>query len=308
MTTVPRSIHPWLLLLVIDGTVPVVVAWKHYGGEATTAVALISAFLTLLILNAVIVLRLRSRKVTLGQETPRGFYLGAVCLAVISGVLTSVAVHSTPERNEYARLAFSNTSLDEIKPRQKALVVELIRRNASASKAEERAALQTKPIFPELYSPGSFANEKVIRSVSEQYKKANDLDITYRTEVERNWSEFRDKMSKVDPDYLKSFEAASKENRKQDERAFQLEQQCAIATLGLYGYADTHSREITLSDGKLHFTHDDVRAEFTRQLEERKSLNQQSQQVLQELLLKRQQSRTSMGISPNTQDWRLVPD
>jgi hypothetical protein len=304
MATIPRKTHQWLLLLMIDVTVPTVIISKHHTGEVNTTIALTSAFLSLLVLNVVTVLTTRSRNKRLGQETPRKFYLGAACLAVISGVLTTLAVHSAPVRNDYLELALSDTPLNEIQPKRKALVVELVRRIAEDSKVHERVASQFKPISPALYSPDSFANEKVIRSVSEQYKKAFDMDVTYHKRIETYWREFHEKMLNVDPDFLKSFEAASQKSKMPDERVFQLQQQLAAATLDLYGYADSHSRELTVSDGKLHFANEDVRVEFSRRLEESKSLYQHCQDAVQELIRKRQQSRKSYGISPNAQDWR----
>ena len=107
-------------------------------------------------------------------------------------------------------------------------------------------------------------------------------------------------MLKLDPAYLKSFEAASNGRSVQDERYFQLLQQSSAATFALYDYAAAHSKEITVTNSELHFSSGTVRAEFNRQFEASKSLHEQLQNRLSELTRKRQEARKSLGIVPKS--------
>ncbi len=196
-------------------------------------------------------------------------------------------------------LAFSSIPLDQIHPQQKALVVDFLRRTAANSRDYENVAAQMKPISPPLHSAGSFANADVIRSVTEEYKKATATDSTYRETQERTMNEFRNKMMKVDPDYLKSFEAGQQARETRETKNFQLQKECVTATLALYDYAETHTKEISVKDGELHFANDSVRMEFSRQLEASKSLNKQCQEAIQELVRDQQRLRKDVGLEPD---------
>jgi hypothetical protein len=300
MAPVSRKTLDWIMLLCGDLTVPAVISWERHAGEATTTVALLIGFFSLVVLNVVIVRAILSHRKRLGEGTSRGFILGAVGLALLAGLLTSVGVSSFPERNEYVELALSNVPLSEIHPEQKALVVELARRRAANSKKYEQVAAQTKPISPPLYTPDSFASDTVIRAAIEQYTADYAADLNYREEEKQSMNEFRNKMMKVDPDYLKSFEVAQQSRETREEAAFQLEQECVTATLALYNYADIHKKEISIRNGELSFANDGVRIDFSRQLEESKALYERWQGALQELIREQQRSRKEIGLEPNS--------
>jgi hypothetical protein len=300
MAPISRKTLDWIMLVCSDVTVPAVISWEHHAGEATSTVAFLIGFFSLVVFNVVIVGAILSRRKRLGEGTSRGFILGAVGLALLAGLLTSVGVSSFPERNEYVELALSNVPLSEIHPEQKALVVELARRRAANSKKYEQVTAQTKPISPQLYTPDSFASDTVIRAAIEQYTADYAADLNYREEEKQTMNEFRNKMTKVDPDYLKSFEAAQQSRETREEAAFQLEQECVTATLALYNYADTHTKEISIRNGELRFANDGVRMDFSRQLEESKGLHGKWQAALQELIREQQRSRKEIGLGPNS--------
>ncbi|MGD1212590.1 MAG: hypothetical protein ABR973_14675 [Candidatus Acidiferrales bacterium] len=274
------------------------VTWEHHAGEATSTVALINGFVSLAVLNVVILMTLYSRRKRLGEDTSRGFVTSAVGLALLSGLLTTAGVYSIPERNDYVELALSSIPLDQIHPERKALVIELMRRRIAESRDYEHVAAQMKPVSPPLFSPNSFASENIIRSSLEQLKKSNSVDLAYHEQQERTTNEFRSKMMKVDPDYLRSFDAGLHEQEAREAKALDLEQQYVAATLALYGYADTHTRDIVVKDGQLRFANDSVRTEFSRQLESSKSLYQQWQETFQELARQQQQTRKQVGLGP----------
>lgn len=300
MTTVRRIVHPWLLLLIVDITVPAMTAWELYSGKATARTALVSALLSLIVLNAMLILSFRYRIKTLGQTAPRGLYFGAICLATLSGFVSFVALRSIPERNEYLDLMLSDLPLDQIQPKQKAIVVELLRRDYGESKAYQQIAAQSKPISPALYSPDSFASADIMRSVSEQYKKANEADFAHYEQVEKYMSDFRAKMLAEDPNYLESFEASRKEEATQDDRLLQQQRQCLVATLGLYDYAAAHAKEITVRNGEFYFSGDGVRADFNRRLDECKSLFRQFETARNEIIKTRPRIGENLEIGPRS--------
>jgi hypothetical protein len=289
-----------MLLACINLAIPAVIAWKLHTGEASTTVALLSGLISLVVLNGVAVGMILSRRKRMGQDTSRGFLIGTAGIIVISGLFTAAAVHTIPERNDYVELALSNTPLDQIRPEQKALVVELIRRRAADSRDYEQLNAQIKAISPALYSPDSFASEDIIRRVLEEYRKDVAADFAYHERLEQTMSDFRNKMTKIDPDYLKSFEAARQAQETREQKAFQLEKDCVAATQGLYEYAGAHTKEITVREGGMHFANDAVRNAFSRQLESSKSLYAQWQESLQELLKRHQELRKAAGLASNS--------
>jgi hypothetical protein len=297
MPSLSRNALDLLLLACVNVTIPAVVTWNHHSGQASPTVALLSALLSLVVVNTVAVGTILSRRKRIGQDTSGGFLMGAAGLLVISGLLTAAGVYSISERNNYVELALSSIPLNEIHPEQKALVVEFLRRRAADSRDYEQLATQIKPISPALYSPDSFASEDIIRRVLEEYKKVVAADFAYHEQLERTMSDFRNKMMKIDPDYLKSFEAARQEQETREQKAFQLQQECETATQGLYEYAGAHTKEITVSDGEVHFANDGVRKEFSRQLKNSKSLYAQGQESFQELLKRQQQLRKAAGLA-----------
>jgi hypothetical protein len=300
MPLVSRTNRVWLIVVVVNLTVPAMVVWEHHAGETSRTVALISGFASLFVLNAVIIAAIHYRDQRNGNVLQRRFAIGAIGLALVSALLTAMGIYLTPERNEYVKLAVSNIPLDQIHPEQKSLVVDLLRRSATNSRDYENAAAQMKPISPQLYSAESFANDSAIRSVSEQFKKATAIDFAYREEQARTMNDFKSKMMNVDPDYLKSFEASRQELQTREFNLFQLEQECATATVALYDYAEKHAKDIAANDGQLTFANDAVRAEFSRQLEMSKSLNERLQTAHQELVRRHQRSRDEVGLKPSS--------
>jgi hypothetical protein len=300
VTSISRKSLDWLILIIGNLTVPVMVAWRHHSSEASQTVAFVSGFVSLLVLNSVIITAIHFREKRTNEGTPRGFVIGSVGLALFSALLTVIGVYSIPEHNDYVELAFSSVPLDQIHPERKALVVDLLRRTAANSRDYENVAAQMKPVSPQLYSADSFATADVIHSVTEQFKKAAAADSAYHEAQERTMNEFRNKMMTVDPDYLKSFEAGQQEREIRDEKYFQQQQEWVNATLALYEYAEAHSEDISVRDGQLRFANDGVRTEFARQLEANKSLNEQCQEALQELAKHQQRLRKNFGLGPNS--------
>jgi hypothetical protein len=298
--TVPaqtRMAKDWLLLACVNLTVPIVVAWKRHSGDASAAVAVVSGLVSLAVLNTVFTALIRARDRRQGRASRHGLAVATVGLAIFSALVTSVFAFSTSAQNDYLQLALSSTPLGEIHPKQKALVVELIRRRAENSRAYERTIAEIKPISPPLYSADSFANQNVIRLVSTEYSKDSDIDFSYGAQQQQVMNEFRDKMTKVDPTYLKSFEAARQEQEASEAEAGKLQRECVAATLSLYDYAAIHSKDITFKNGQLVFSAESVRLQFSEQLDNSKALYTKWQSVLQGLVKRQQQLRSASGVS-----------
>jgi len=111
MAPVSRKTLDWIMLVSGDVTVPVVISWEHHAGEATSKVALLIAFFSLVVLNVVIVRAILSRRKRSGEGSSRGFILAAVGLALLAELLTSVGVFSFEPTSVAA-----TTSISEVWP------------------------------------------------------------------------------------------------------------------------------------------------------------------------------------------------
>ena len=73
-------------------------------------------------------------------------------LALASAGAAAVGLNLAEEPNDLVKLAYSSKPLNEIRPEQKRLYIELIRRKDQNSRDYGRVAASTKPIVPALYS------------------------------------------------------------------------------------------------------------------------------------------------------------
>jgi hypothetical protein len=287
----------WLILVCLNATVPVVLGWKHYIGEVSAQIVLIAGLTSIVVANAVVVLAIRVRNKRQGKITSRSVGFGAIALAVLAAASTAFSTYRVPEQNEYLRLALSDTPLDQIHPERKQLLVELTRKQLANSQQEDRVIREMKPISPSLFSADSFADATVIRSVSQAYQDATAADFAYSDKQKRDMDEFRDKMSKVDPEFLKSFELTQRDREEATATTRKLEQECLNATLDLYNYAAAHAKDITIKNGELTFSNDGVRRDFSNKLEASKALFDTLQAIVQQQVTVQQQARRSAGIS-----------
>jgi hypothetical protein len=294
-----REGKDWLLLVSIDVTVPITIAWKRHTGEVNTTIAIVSGLVSLAVLNAVLILMIRARNKRQGQSVPRTLIMGAIGLMLLGVLVTCLSAFAVPAHNDYLELALSDKPLNDIHPAQRALVVELLRRRLANSRANSQMIADIKPVSPPLFSPDSFASESTIRSVSGAYKNATDADFSYYAQQQKAMNDFRSKMTKVDPEYLKSFEAEQQQRETADAEGYKMEQESTAATLALYQYAATHAKDITIKNGELTFSTEGVRLEFSRQLENSKVLFSKWQADVQERVRRQQQARAR--VTPSVQ-------
>jgi hypothetical protein len=286
----------WLILGCVNVAVPVTSTWERYIGEASARDALIGGLAAICLANVTVILATSTRNGHRAKAALRGFVLGSIGLAALAAAGTVIGASMVPGQNEYLRLALSGSPLDKIHPEQKALVVELIRKQLANSKELERAAGKTKPISPPLFSPASFADISVIRSVSQAYRDATEVDFVYADQQDQGFSEFRTKMAKVDPGYLKSFERAEHDREESTASTLTLEHDCLTATLDLYSYAAVHTKEIAVKNGELVFSNDGVRRDFSTKLEDSKALFDELQATVQQEIRTQEQLRIATGL------------
>jgi hypothetical protein len=292
-----REAKDWLVLVCIDAGVPITIEWKRHTGEVSATVAIVSGLVSLAVLNAVLILTIRARNKRQGQGVPRGLVIGAIGIAMLGASVTLLSAFTASPQNDYLRLALSDKPLNDIHPAQRALVVELLRRRLANSRANDHLIADTKPISPPLFSPDSFARESTIRSVSSAYKIATDADFSYYAQQQEAMNDFRSKMMKVDPGYLKSFEGAQQQRETADAKSNKLEQESSAATLALYEYAAIHAKDIKVKNGELVISTESVRLELLGQLENSKTLFSKWQAVVQEQVRHQQQARSAINPS-----------
>jgi hypothetical protein len=293
-----RSTLDWVLVAVGNLALPVFIGIERHTGDITASTALLAGLVSVAMLNTIIIVQMHARNKRHGWDMPRKLVAGTIALAVLSVLITGVTAYSMPTRNELVDLALSAVPLSEIHPERKAITVEFLRKRFAASRDYQHAGEQLKPVSPALYSPDSFASEAVIRSVAAQLKRDYDMDVSYRGKEEQTLGEFRSKMTKVDTDYLKSFNARMQEQETAEAAMFQLEQSWVTATLALYDYAAAHMKEISLKNGELAFTNDSVRTSFNHQLENCKVLQQKDQAAYQDMVRHQQQLQSAFGLPP----------
>lgn len=287
----------WLIFGCVNAAVPLTVGWKHYIGEISTHIALVGGLISIVVANIALVLARRARNMHQGKVTSGNPIFKAIGLAALAALGTAFSAYWVPEQNEYLRLALSDTPLDQIHPEREALVVELTREQIANTQQENRIISGMKPISPPLFSADSFASENAIRSVLRAYEAATEADFSYSEQQQRAMSEFRDKMSKVDPDFLKSFELAQRDREEAAASTLALERNCLTATRDLYDYAATHTAEIAVKNGALDFSNDSVRRDFSTKLQAGKALFDALQTKVREQVALQQQAGRSAGIS-----------
>jgi hypothetical protein len=208
------------------------------------------------------------------RQIPRSMVLTSIALAVLSGLITTISIASSPSDN-YLAVARSDTPLNNIKPDRKRLIVELVRQNKAASDENSRIAKTTNPISPALYSVDSFANKTAMESTSSQLKQAYDIDKAYAVAKHEARQAFHDQMQKIDPDYLRGFDSKMQEDDSLDASIEVEESQWVASALNLYDYATAHASAISLSkDGHLAIASEELKQNLLQQINASTALRQ----------------------------------
>lgn len=288
----------WLVLSCLNATIPALLVWKTRSGETTPTVAVLSGLLCLIVMNVMVLMAIRKRNARTGQLTSKWIVRGSFGLGLLAALAMSAGVFAVQQRNDYLDLALSDVPLPRIEPERKRLVVELIRRRAANSRDYDGliAEVGKNPMSPGLHTPESFANKEVIESTITQLTKYAEIDFQYFQKQQAAMAEFRQKMATVDPAYLQAWDAKRQQHEEAELSANDLEHQWLASAASLYGYAASHSKDISLRDGRLEFATDVIRLEFHDNQDKSRVLYQKWQDAVQGLIRDRQQKRADVGL------------
>jgi len=287
----------WLVLVCVDATVPAMLAWKKHAGSVTVSVAILTAFCVLAAMNATFLLAFVRRNRIQSTPTSRAFIAGAIGLALLSALGSIVAVVSIPENSGYLQLALSSIPLNDIQPEQKRLVVELIRRRTANSRENNLliADVKKNPISPPIYSPESFADLAVIRKTTGRLQQIVAAELDYSGKQQQAMADFRTKMSKADPDYLRAWDESEKEQEAAEAKAISREKEWVASVMDLYDFAAKHIDSIKLRQGTVQFSKSALGEEFDQKQSLSKALQEKFLDLENELAQRQQQAQKKRG-------------
>jgi hypothetical protein len=294
MPNISRRQLDWIILFSVDLGVPATLAWQRHTGAVTVSVAVITAIIVLAALNGFLVLNFYRRNKRQALPTGRSFFFGAGVMAIISLLVTVLAVSQIPAHNDYLRLALSNTPLENIHPLRDRLVVELIRSRAANSRENDSliAEVSKNPLSPQLYTPESFANLEVTQRTSSGLKKFVDADLDYGAKQIQAMTDFRAKMKEADPEYLISWDAKKNDQDTLMAETLKVEKQFLDSVIALYDFAGKHTADIRVSGGKVEISDPKIRQNFESQLSASKNLRDKMTELGQHAAKKQQEARS----------------
>jgi hypothetical protein len=265
----------WMMIGIVNVTIAVWISVKYRLGQTDEKVALISAGVCVVFLNLAVLWAVRRRRGNSGEPLPKSLVLGGAILGIIAFASTAVCVLATSHHSNYLDLAMSNRPLSSIDPEQTRLVVELLRGRAANSRENDKllAEARRSPLNPALYSADSFAGAAVMKSTVERLTYFIEADFQYSEKQQALMQDFRQKMAQSDPAYLRSWDATRQEQETAEASAEKLEHEWLKSVQSLYAYAEDHTREISLKDGKLHFSAPAVQTTFAQQMTDSTALH-----------------------------------
>jgi len=262
------------LLLVVNLAVPAFVLLQRNGDHLTDAANIWVGWICATILTVTLVIGTYLRLPVDRRHLPTSMVLASLALVVLSGLITTVSIESSPNDN-YLAVALSDIPLNKIEPDRKRLIVELIRQNKAASDENSRIAKTMKPISPALYSVDSFANKTAMESTSSQLKQAYDVDKAYGEAKDQARQAFHDQMQKIDPDYLRGFDSRMQEDDSLEALIEAEESKWVASALSLYDYAAAHASDISLNkEGHLAIGSEELKQNLLQQINASTALKQ----------------------------------
>jgi hypothetical protein len=237
-----------LLLIIGNLSVPAFVLLQRNDTNLSDAATIWVGWISVVLLNVVFLTAMHLRTRHTVQMVSRRSILIAFVLAILSGLITTVSITASPSDN-YLQVALSPIPLSKIQPERKRLVVELVRRNAASSAENTKLASGLKPISPPLYSVDSFSSKSAMESTSSQLKQAYIFDQAYASAKHQSMQEFHDKMLKVDPNYLRDFEARMHDDNVLEASIESAEAKWVTSAFNLYDYAIANASKISVNSG-----------------------------------------------------------
>jgi hypothetical protein len=289
----------WIILATFNLGVAIFSLWNYHSGSATREVALISAAIVLVAGNLGVLFLFRKQRNKAGTPSPRSFIPTTIIFAIISFAIVTFGVSHLHHHNDYLDIAMSDIPLSSIEPEQRRLVVELIRQRAAYSRENNKDLVDASahPLNPALYSPESFANKAVMESTVAALTKFMNIDLRYYGQVQESAQNFRKKMAVCDPTYLKSWDKSMQAQEATQASAMKVERDWFASVTSLYAYAEGHTSDITLKQGRLVIAATPILNSFNQQMSHSKDL-QQKQLDLVTLLFKEQQQAKQNIIQP----------
>jgi hypothetical protein len=262
MNQVSQRTRDWIVVVGVNAVTAGSLFWQHARGEASAKATIIAAPIVFLLLNAVMLRSIRAKSHRLQLTLPKSLVIVAALLAIGGSASFWAALHNEWDDNELVNEVLSSKPIAAIRPERKAIVVQFYRTRLQNSRAYEAAAQGLKPIAPPLYSTASFANESVIQSALGQAKAAVSLDIDFAQKQETALDQFRSRMSKVDPEYLRSFEASRQTLEHEERGSIPQLNQWLDATTDLYSFVGANIKAVSVKDNQLVFADPKVKATF----------------------------------------------
>jgi len=287
------------MLFGADATVSAVILWKTHLGLLAPVVASLSCLLSLILVTAVLVVGVHRRNARNGETGSKNLFVGAASLGLFATAFTGLAAFAlTHHHNSYLELAASAIPLSDIQPEQKRLVVEPIRRRTANSREYGvlTATAAATPLSPSLYAPQTFVEKKAIESMIAKLTRYADIDFQYAEKQQAALTDFRDKMSRLDPVYLRSWDQNRSAQDAAEQSLNQKEHEWLESSISLYKFADTHLGETSLVGGELKFTTDALKAEFINRRDQSKTQYQSWQEQFQSLAAHQQETRAKLGL------------
>jgi hypothetical protein len=261
-----KTRHAWIVTLSVDLGILIFIPFKVHA--LTPTVAIVTAWISLLLMQTVVLVALANKSKKIGQPIPPGFYWKAGAIALVVGIVASLlAVSAAATPGSYLDLAQSSMLIDDINPVQKRLVVELLRKDIAYTQENNKVLANTKPVSPAIYSPESFTSVQTMQSVVSQLQDDVAESENYAKQIGDAEQYFRSQMASVDPAYLQSWIASRKEDTEANAESLRLQRIWWDGFVGLYTYTEAHARQIHVNNGKLVITDQATNAEFNQQMD-----------------------------------------
>ena len=135
---------------------------------------------------------------------------------------------------------------------------------ASSSRQYAAEAAHFPPLSPALYSAASFASADAINRTVDQFGKAFAMDAAYSNQYKASTEKFEQQMSKVDPQFLKSWMSSSDNYDAGEAKVFALERQWFSSVQALYKFAADNEKKYSIQKNELLFASDDAKSEFEK--------------------------------------------
>ena len=243
--------------------------------------ALLVTWLSLVTIQLLLIVPMKLRLKKENISLSKSFYWGAGVLMLLAGFIASAVVAHVAQPNSYDDLADSTVPLSDIQPEQKQLVIELLRKDIAATRANNEVLKNVKPIDPGVNTAESFASIATMQNTIQKLQPFIDEDKQYAEELSQAEDEFRKKMAAFDPAYLRDWDAKRKPDVDAKAEALRLETAWWASAQDLYSYAELHAKEIIIQNGNIGIHDETVRSIFNEKLELSRKLNDAMQKQVQ---------------------------